>query len=227
MKSEIINDIVKWDIASWEKALLFWEKKIDKKDHLKCLELGGHEGGLSLWLALQGHEVICSDIENVKIHSEPLHKKHNVSDKIKYQNIDATNIPYENHFDIVIFKSIVGGIGRGNNILIQQKVFEQINKALKPGGKLLFAENLKASILHQFLRKKFIKWGSSWRYPTIQEMHLFLKNFKSYEIKTTGVIATFGKKESQKRMLSYIDKFILNNISMESWKYICYGIAEK
>lgn len=73
---------------------------------------------------------------------------------ITYQDIDATQIPYENEFDIIVFKSIIGGIGRNDNKEIQQLVFNQIYKALKPGGQLLFAENLSASPLHRF----FSKW---------------------------------------------------------------------
>ena len=40
-----------------------------------------------------------------------------ISSLIIYQDIDATNIPYENYFDIIVFKSIIGGIGRNNNFI--------------------------------------------------------------------------------------------------------------
>src|SRR5690606_26588047 len=134
------------------------------------------EGGLSLWMALKGKTVVCSDLEDVESTAEPLHTRYKVNNLITYQDIDATNIPYENHFDVIAFKSIIGGIGRNNNPEIQAKVFTEIHKALKPGGKLLFAENLVASPFHQRLRKKFIRCGNSWKYVSLDEVNGFLSH---------------------------------------------------
>jgi|SRR5690554_520209 len=227
MKKNLTEDILQWDVSSWSKALVYWDNNIDWNAAQNGLELGGREGGLSLWMALKGKQVVCSDLENVKSTAEPLHSKYKVTNLITYQDIDATDIPFENHFDIIAFKSIIGGIGRNNNPEIQQKVFKEIYKALKPGGKLLFAENLIASKFHQQLRKKFVRWGSEWRYVSLEEMTEFLREFSSFEIKTTGVAATFGRSESQRNALSKFDKLILNNIAPAKWKYISYGIAEK
>lgn len=227
MKPELVKDIIQWDVRSWQKVLFYWEQNIEWDKVERALELGGREGGLSLYLALKGKQVICSDIKDVQTTASLLHSKYNVSAYIKYEDIDATNIPYENYFDIIVFKSIIGGIGRNNNKDIQQKVFDEIYKALKPGGKLLFAENLVASALHQQLRRRFIKWGDSWRYISIKELKEFLKNYKCFEIKTTGVIATFGRNEYQRKYLSVIDELILNKLCPDNWKYIGYGIAEK
>jgi SAM-dependent methyltransferase len=222
-----IKDILQWDICSWSKALYFWEEKMDWSEAMVGLELGGREGGLSLWLADNGVKVICSDLENVKLTAEPIHLAHKVSNKISYQDIDATNIPYENHFDVIVFKSIIGGIGSGNNYEKQVTVFKQIYKALKPGGKLLFAENLVASPFHQKLRQRFVNWGQSWRYISITEMENFLNDFKKKDINSTGVFATFGRNETQRNFLAKMDKMIFNYICPKNWKYIVYGVAEK
>jgi SAM-dependent methyltransferase len=227
MAKELIKDIIQWDIKSWTKALSYWENNIDWDKIQNGLELGGREGGLSLWLALKGKTTICSDLKDVKKTAEQLHLRHNISSLVKYQDIDATDIPYDNHFDIIVFKSIIGGIGRNDNYEIQQKVFKEIFKALKPGGKLLFAENLIASPFHQRLRKRFVNWGSSWRYVSIKEMKELLEDFSSCDIKTTGLLGAFGRNESQRNLLSTIDELILNKICPENWKYITYGIAEK
>ena len=227
MTSNIAKDIIQWDIKSWSKAPTYWDSNIDWDKVQNCLELGGREGGLSLWLALKGKQTICSDLKDVKQTAENLHLRHNLNSLIKYQDIDATNIPYENFFDLIVFKSIIGGIGRNENIEQQQKVFDQIYKALKPGGKLLFAENLIASSFHQRLRKKFVNWGSSWRYVSIKEMKGFLKRFSSHNIRTTGVLATFGRNENQRQLLATFDELFLNKICPDNWKYIGYGIAEK
>lgn len=227
MNKELTKDILQWDTASWSKALTYWDKEVDWSNVRTGLELGGREGGLSLWLALKGVETVCSDLENTEATAQALHERHKVTKLIKYQDIDATNIPYENHFDVIVFKSIVGGIGRDNNIAMQRKVFEQMHKALKPNGKLLFAENLIASPLHQRLRKRFIKWGDSWRYVSITEMNDFLKIFSSYKVEATGFLGALGRSESQRQMLAKADKAILNSVVPNNWKYISYGIAVK
>jgi SAM-dependent methyltransferase len=227
MTDQLTSDIIQWDVNAWSEALKYWDKNVDWSKVQNGLELGGREGGLSLWLAKKGIKTVCSDLHDVKNAASPLHQKHHVSGLITYQDIDATNIPYENHFDVIAFKSIIGGIGRNNNIESQKKTFKEIHKALKPGGKLLFAENLTASPFHRQLRKRFVRWGSEWRYITIGEMKMFLKDFPCSDIKTTGFLSVFGRSENQRNMLSSIDKLILNRISPDSWKYIVYGIAEK
>lgn len=227
MTKELTKDIIQWDIKSWSKALSYWETNIDWDNINNGLELGGREGGLSLWLALKGKTIVCSDLNDVQKTAEQLHIRYNVSSFIKYQDIDATTIPYENYFDVIIFKSIIGGIGRDDNYETQQKVFKEIYKALKPGGKLLFAENLIASSFHQRLRKRFVNWGGSWRYVSIKEMKEFLKDYSYSDIRTTGVLGAFGRNESQRNLLSTIDELILNKICPDNWKYIIYGMAKK
>lgn len=224
---ELTKDIIQWDIRNWSKALVHWENSIDWSQVQKGLELGGRQGGISLWLASKGKEVICSDLKDVRSSAEPLHQKYNVVKHIQYQDIDATDIPYENHFDVIVFKSIIGGIGSHDNIAVQRKVFQQIHKALKPGGRLLFAENLVASPLHAQLRKRFTSWGDRWRYITVDELQSFLEPFKSYDIKTTGVLATFGRSENQRNILAHVDQLLLNHLCPKKWRYISYGVAMK
>jgi 2-polyprenyl-3-methyl-5-hydroxy-6-metoxy-1,4-benzoquinol methylase len=150
--------------------LNYWDRNIDWNNIGNCLELGARKGGLSLWLALKGENIICSDLSNTFEKASVLHKKYNIIKYITYQDINVLDIPYENYFDIIIFKSIIGSVGNFNS---QQKAFCEIHKALKSGGKLLFADNLAASSLHQFLRKKFVEWGNSCRYVTLCEMETF------------------------------------------------------
>ncbi|MEW6774416.1 MAG: class I SAM-dependent methyltransferase [Bacteroidota bacterium] len=225
--TSLYNDIVQWDINSWSVALDIWDKDIDWSNKKTALEIGARNGGLSLWLALKNIDVICSDIENPQALALPLHQKYNVQHLISYQSIDATQIPFENYFDIIVFKSVLGGIGRNNNFQLQQKAIQEMHKALKKDGVLLFAENLVASPFHQKLRKKFVKWGNEWRYLNLNELKILLNIFSSYQIKTTGFLAAFGPKESQRKFLSYLDKLIFNHIVPDNYKYIAYGFAIK
>mgnify|MGYP001199390637 CR=1 FL=1 len=227
MTKQLEKDIIQWDVKSWSKALNYWESQVNWDNIENCLELGGREGGLSLWLAQKGKHVICSDLEGSEKTASPLHEKHKVSSLVEYKDLDATNLPYKDHFDIIVFKSIIGGIGRDGKPELQQKTFEQIHKALNPGGKLLFAENLVASPIHQVFRKKFVRWGSSWRYLTLEEMNLYLSNFSNYTLETTGVLSTLGRTESQRTALHHFDQLGINSITPKSWKYIAYGVATK
>ena len=221
-----ITDILHWDVKSWSKALRFWEKELGTRHFQKGLELGGREGGLSLWLSDYCDTVICSDLENAELTASALHQKHKLSG-IQYEDINALNIPYENEFDIIVFKSIVGGIARGDHKEVQQAVFDQIYKALKPGGMLLFAENLASSPIHQTFRKRFNKWGTYWRYVTLNELREFTTRFSSVKIKANGFAGTFGRSEKQKSFLASADNIILNKITPQNWKYIGYGCAIK
>ncbi len=224
----LMNDIVGWDIRTWSKAVVFWDQKIDSnRPGLKCLEIGAGGGGLSLWLALKGHRVVCSNVRDSEQRASGLHRKYGISPNVEYQDIDATNIPYENHFDVVVFKSILGGIGRDSKAL-QQKAMEQVFKALKPGGRLLFAENNCGTKLHKLARE--VAWaarGSSWRYVSVADIKDYLKDYTSYELHTTGVAAVFGLTEQQRQSLTSVDEMILNRIFPKSWRYMIYGMAIK
>lgn len=221
-----IKDIIQWDVKSWSKALQFWEREVKWENVHNCLEIGGREGGLSLWLALKGKKVICSDIYFAKDKAENLHKRYGINNLVQYEDIDATKIPYENFFDLIVFKSVLGSIGQSNNPKMQEEAINQMYKALKPGGVLLFAENLIGSPFHQYARQKFNKWGG-WLYVSEKKLNKLLSPFSSVLIKTTGVIAVFGRSESQKNFLAGLDKTLLNSIFPRKWHYIAFGIAKK
>lgn len=223
-----IEDCIEWDTINWSKALSFWENNVDLKNkNYKSLELGGRRGGLSLWLALKGNQVICSDLDNPQDEASLIHKKYDCSSRITYEAIDATNIPYQNHFDIIIFKSILGGISRDGNSHLNQVVVDQIFNALKPDGKLLFAENLQASKLHQFLRKRLVRWGSSWNYLNVDNLPSLLKKYKSIKYNTVGFLGAFGKSETQRNVFGEIDSLLFDWSLSAKMKYIVFGVASK
>lgn len=200
---------------------------MDWSRYSTALELGGRQGGLSLWMAHRGLDVLCSDYKDAAELARPLHAAHGLLSKVSYQDIDATNIPFENHFDIVVFKSVLGGIGRGNDAARQALVFEQIYKALKPGGCLLFAENLRASLLHRFLRKHFVNWGGDWRYVQRAELKEYAGQFSQLALRSNGVMAAFGRSEQQRNAFARIDEALFNRLSPAGWHYIAYGMAVK
>src|SRR5262249_26960153 len=137
--------------------------------------------GLSLWLALQGARVLSTDIQPPTLTAMRLHAARGVSEYIQYEWMDATRIPYTMDFDVVLFKSVLGAIGRLGGRQSQAQAISEMYKALKPGGELFFAENLIGSPLHQFCRKKFVKWGNAWRYISVEEMQEFLTPFSTVQ----------------------------------------------
>lgn len=203
---EVMHDIVEWDVYNWSRAVNRWSTFIDftQLKGKKVLALGERRGGLSLLFALAGADVLCTDLDFVKTEkveqTKELHKKYGVEDKISYKDIDATDIPYTEYFDIVCFKSVMGGVGHNDHYECQEAMMKSIYNALKKEGVCCFAENLVGSGLVTFLRKKFRPWGSSWRYITIEETERLVSDFEVLDMRTFGVIGLLGRG----RILSYL-----------------------
>jgi len=227
MNKELLKDVIEWDTVNWSQGLNFWESNfpIQNKNY-SCLELGGRRGGLSLWLAVNNNQVICSDFNSPIEAAQPIHLKYGCTDRVDYASIDATNIKYASEFDIVTFKSILGGISSDKHENVTQHIIDEVYSALKPGGALLFAENLSSSSLHRFMRKYFVKWGSRWKYLNYRDIEPLFAKFSSMEFITVGFFGAFGRSEGQRKFLGKIDTF-LKPIIPKRWRYIVVGIARK
>jgi SAM-dependent methyltransferase len=220
------KDIIDWDIMNWSICLKVWEAHVPIEPS-DCLEIGCGRGGLSLWLASKGHRVVCSDINGPGESARQLHKSHGVADKISYEAIDATDIPYKERFDIVVMKSVLGGIWAHCGLEKTHQVIREIHKSLKPKGKLLFIENLRATPIHMFCRKRFLnRHEKSWHYPSIEEMRDFLSGFSSVKYELSGLLGAFGRTETQRMIMGYIDK-VLVPATPKNWRYIMTGVAVK
>jgi hypothetical protein len=102
-----------------------------------------------------------------------------------------------------------------------------MHAALRPGGVLLFAENLVASPIHRHLRRRFVAWGDRWRYVTIEEMNAFLGPFSTVRERTFGFAGAFGRTERQRSSLATVDATGLDRIVPAQWRYIIAGVATK
>jgi SAM-dependent methyltransferase len=223
-----MQDIVGWDVRTWSKAVDFWDARVAAAPPaLRCLEIGAGPGGPSLWLALKGHDVVCSNNLTSEHRAAPLHRRHGVYERIEYRDIDATAIPYRDEFDIVVFKSVLGGVD-SDGLVSQRKAIDEMRLSLKPGGRLLFAENLLATPLHRLARR--VAWRSregGWRFPAYRELNGLLQEFSRLELHTTGVGAMFGVNERYRRSLAAVDEALLNRLVPASWRYIAYGVATR
>lgn len=226
---ELIRDVVEWDIKNWWRAIEFWEEKQLFEDfrEKKILNIGERNGGLSLYWALKGANVICSDIDAGGFEkAKKLHEKYGVADRIRYEVIDATEIPYRDYFDLISFKSVLGGVGFNDQYDRQIQMIENIYTALNENGTLCFCENLKASNIHQFARKKFTKWGKKWRYLSLQEVTALTEKFSEVEIQTIGLLGVFGRRDWQAQILGTIDQ-CFERVVKNEWKYIVSCICRK
>ena len=220
----LIKEIFEWDSYNWSKALPFWDDHL-KGEKLHCLELGAHRGGPSLWLSIKGQHVICSDLRNPQEQAKAFHDKHDARN-ITYSALSATSLPFENEFDVIIFKSILGGISRNGKDELKSQAIGEMYKALKPGGILLFAENLKSSVLHRFFRSRLRKWGNSWNYLEYRELTPLLSDFSKVEMKTTGFFSALGPNEFSKKLLGMADS-LLSPLIPPGKKYIVFVAATK
>ena len=100
-------------------------------------------------------------------------------------------------------------------------------KALKPGGELLFAENLTSTKWHKFFRNKFTAGKFFWRYVTKEEIIGMLSLFSQYKYIAKGFLGAFGRNRKQRNILGRIDQTLLDHLIPESWRYIIIGIAKK
>lgn len=227
-KKKFIEDVLQWQHYLWQIALLYWDN-VTKWEELKDgigLELGAREGGLSLWLAKKKIHVVCSDIQPSFDKARLLHSKYNVQNQIQYEVIDATQIPYENYFDIIVLKSVLGGIGANHQVDKQVKTIEEIHRALKPGGYFLFVENAQGTMMHQMLRK-FRPWSVYWNYPTYSFFQKCLsKYFSYYDIQGFGFLGVCAPIPFFQRVLLPVDKF-LSKFIPNNMQAILYGIARK
>ena len=224
LTKEELNDIIQWDVKNWKNALPFWEAHFLVKPGMKVLALGEREGGMSLYFALKGCEVVCSDYRDFPDSIYDLHKKYKVEDKISYKHIDMSAIDLDTEkFDVVVFKSVLGVL---RNKEKQDLAMKEIKRVLKKGGALLFAENALGSKLHKALRKKYNEWAVNWRYVSRKELEEWGQEFSESHLRSFGSSAVFGRNEKQRKILGTMDQ-LFNPITPKNWKYITFGVLIK
>ncbi len=215
-----------WEVRSWSRAFPLWHRTLAAIPKERCwaLALGERDGGLSLMLADHGFTTVCSDLHGPTDRAKALHRTFGRDEAITYEAIDATAIPKPDaSFDVVVFKSMIGALGSKEK---QALAIREMHRVLRPGGVLLFAENLHGSPLHMWLRKRFVAWDHYWRYlDPVKDRDLFAP-FAHLEDHTTGVVANLGRSEGQRDLLARFDALIRPLIP-PTQRTIWYGVAVK
>jgi SAM-dependent methyltransferase len=219
---------LEWDSTTWSQALRFWvDRSSVPLDGAHVLEIGGRDGGLSLWLAEMGADVVCSDLGGPSKKAKALHASSPMAGTIQYMDLDALKLDVENAYDIVIFKSVLGGIGGAHGADGQRAALDNIYRALRPGGSLLFAENLIGSRLICALRKQFVPWADRWRYASVTELSEWLGPFEKLEFRQFGTFALLGRTERQRHGLALADRTAFDRVTPKGWRYVVAGCARK
>ena len=153
--------------------------------------------------------------------------RYNVSQRVWYRQIDATKIDCPaDEFDVVAFKSVLGAIGRNNDVQRVRQAVREMHRVLCPGGRVRLAENLQGSFLHTFRRRRFVQWGSAWRYVAYDELPGFFAGFEDLRLQCYGFWAALGRSEGQRTLLHAVD-VVTRPLVPQRWRYVAFGCATK
>lgn len=227
-----IQDIIRWDVLNWSELMDHWMSILEQLPrNSKVLAIGEREGGLSLWLALMGFDVVCTDITDVSSTAGSLHARYNVADKITYKTLDIVNDEWPaQQFDLIIAKSIIGGLkAQRNNAAtrnreVQQKAVHNIYSLLKPGGYFLSAENMSGNMLTRLLRGKSANKG--WLHLEYAGIPTLFAPFSLVQIKTFGILPTFFPGKPVNAAMYLLNKYVLSFLPAGS-RYIAFVAARK
>jgi len=229
-KSPTTEDFVSWDVPTWSAAIEYWDRLLaarPKTEHERGLELGAHYGGLSLYLAARrGVNMICTDLKSPERWARPQHEAFGMERRIVWEPANALALSYpDDSFDFVIFKSLLGEIGTTDKPHNKRLMLAEVLRVLKPGGVVLFAENMIASPVHVLARSAFRGWGKNWGYTTIPEMRELFAAFAELHYETTGFLVAFAPARL-KPLVRAIDRR-LDPLLPENSRYVIYGSAVK
>ena len=223
------KDIIGWDVSSWIPSLNFFDKNIDYNNISKVLELGAFNksGGYALHFAKKKLDVTCTGITYPDHKLISIHKKYTCHKYIKYDKVDATDISLKENFDIICFKSMLGGIARFHGLDKIKTVFSEIYKSLNQGGYLVFSENLFSNEIYSNLRSRYRP--DNWYYLNLDEIKSCIdyNQFKFIDYKTSGFISCIGRNELQRSILSQFDKLFFNHILPSNYHYIVFAVLKK
>lgn len=235
MPAALLKDIIEWDVGSWSHCLDFWAPVIQRMEpaSTRILTVGERNGGISLWLALQGFSVICTDLGGPTKRARELHHEYEVSDRVTYADINVFSMPYpEASFDIVACKSMIGGLklvprdATTRTLANQSRAVAEIHRVIKPGGFFLGAENLTGTWFHRKIRYWMKSGRVGWRHLTCTEIDQLFSSFEIVEQQPFGFLGSHFSLLGLDSLAAAIDSCACPLLPAH-WKYISLIRARK
>jgi hypothetical protein len=227
-----VDEIIEWDVLNWSQLIRFWTPIVSNlPKNSNILAIGERNGGLSTWLALLGHNVVCTDREFPR-QAQAEHYRLGVSQKITYGQLDIVNCERSSgKFDMIIGKSVIGGLKsnpadrKTRSFEVQQQAIDNVYSLLKPGGYFLSAENMAGPYMLQYYRKLRHK-DTGWRYLNWDELQHLYQQFSMQRIDGFGLLPTNFSSGLLNRLCFFINKYILDFLPRR-YKYISFVAARK
>jgi len=230
-----VAEIISWDVANWSHCLSYWQPWVEPLDRTssRVLVLGERSGGISLWFALLGFDVICSDYRLPGDDVRQFHQRWLVQERVTYAAVDMFSIPFpDNHFDVVACKSVIGGLKvdykdpSTRSLQGQQMAVEEVRRVLRPGGIFLGAENLVGTGLHAGARHLRYKGRVGWRHLRLSEVRWLFGNYSVCEQLPWGFLGTHWPSRLLNRMTALMDRYVSRWLPADSL-YISFIRARK
>ncbi|MEW6217691.1 MAG: class I SAM-dependent methyltransferase [Candidatus Bipolaricaulota bacterium] len=223
------RDYVAWDAVNWSRALEYWRKHsslLERENNL-VIEAGAREGGVSHWALDLGLRVHCTDKEMPEALRRLVFQEAIAEERISFGAWDLLDRPCDRKGDIVIVKSVLGALGKSDDLEPQRRAIDNIYASLRSGGELWLAENLVGSPLHMLARKCFVPWGHKWHYFKPIEVLGLLQAFAKVELGLVGLAGAFGRTEWQRGVFGGLDRILFERILPSKWRYIAICVAQK
>lgn len=230
--NRIKHNSLGWDVVNWSRSLDFFNKELADFDFhsAKAVEVGcgALSGGIGLWLASKGADVTSTSNMDVAEATGKYFNDSGLGDSYSFEIWDASKPWQGDPVDIICFKSVLGGIRRAAGKEDLERFLSQVNSALKPGGLILFAENMAAGKFHQMMRAKFGAGRNEWYYFSFEELLRTLEDAGFADVRTgsTGFTGAFGRSNWQRNLLGAVDGIICPLIPQQL-HYVGFGIAVK
>ena len=209
-----------WNYKSWSHAFKVSNFQLPNRLD-RILEIGASRHSMvSLIFDGLASEIVISyytdeQREEVEQYLSSVHEKYDLKSKYVLEQIDATNV--EGSFDIVIMKSVLGGLFRQNSSTtsdVTDFIGSLISRTVKPEGLLISIDNGK-SILERTL-SRFGARKNQWRFFRKSELN------RAITQSGFGVISSFSF-ETRLGYVGYIlDNYViypLDLILFKFWRY--------
>lgn len=232
----LVDDVIGWDVPNWSGCLSYWRPWLNGLGHktAKILVLGERNGGISLWFAHLGFDVLCTDYRLPTARVQPLHQRWGVQERVEYAAADVFKLTYpDGCFDAVACKSVLGGLclvysDNSTRTLENQKLaVMEIKRVLKPSGVFLGAENLAGTGVHMFLRRLRTKGNLGWRYFRRTEIRWMFDGYSEFQQKLHGFLGTQWFPGSPLNRLCALADGGLSKILPGDCRYISFIRARK